>query len=100
MAEREEQNNGESVTNPGISAAIQDMVSAIRENNRGNYQENAEDRVLRIQGEFRKSKSPVFKGTIDPMIAEEWSRQMKRSLMNKRIPEDLHVIIASTYLEG
>lgn len=85
MVEREEQHNGESVTNSGILAAIQDMARAIRENNIGNHQENAEDRVLKIQGEVHKSKPLGFKGTTDPMIAKEWSRQMKRSLTNKRI---------------
>ena len=100
MEEFGSHSNVEIGNNFGIIAAIQDMANAIQNNHGGAPPENAEDRVLRIQGEFRKSKPPVFKGSTDPMIAEEWVRQMKRSLTNKRIPEDLQVTVACTYLEG
>lgn len=85
-------------SNSGVIAAIQEMANAIRGNN--NHQENAESRVMRIQGEFRKSRPPVFRGIMDPMIAEEWLRQITRSMNNQKVPEDLKVTIACTYLEG
>ncbi|XP_062012531.1 uncharacterized protein LOC133729070 [Rosa rugosa] len=96
----EEQHKGVVSSNMEVIAAIQDMASAIRENHNGNHQEGNEERVMRIQGEFRKARPPIFKGTLDPMIAEEWLRQMKRTLNNQKVPEDLKVIISSTYLEG
>lgn len=81
-------------------AAIQDMAKAIRDNNREYRQDDTEDRVLRIQGEFRKYRPPIFKGKPNPMVAEEWIRQMKRKLNNQGIPEELKVDVACTYLEG
>lgn len=84
--------------NDGVVAAILEMANAIRE---GNHRaEDEEGKVMRIQGEFRKSKPLVFKGLPDPIMAEEWLRQMKRKMTNQRIPENLRVTIASTYLEG
>ncbi|XP_070660658.1 uncharacterized protein [Malus domestica] len=89
-------NNG----NAEVVAAILDMANAIRESNRGFNVESEAERVMKIHGEFRKSRPPVFKGVSDPMVAEEWIRQIKRSMTNQRIPEELRVSIASTYLEG
>lgn len=96
----EEQHKGEVSSNLDVIAAIQEMASAIRENRNGNHQEGNEERVMRIQGEFRKARPPIFKGILDPMVAEEWLRQMKRTLNNQKVPEDLKVIVACTYLES
>ncbi|XP_062029239.1 uncharacterized protein LOC133745201 [Rosa rugosa] len=85
-------------SNSAVIAAIQDMANAIRGGN-NNHQEDTGNRVMRIQGEFRKSRPPVFKGKMDPMMAEEWLRQIT-SMNNQRVPKDLKVIIACTYLEG
>lgn len=87
-------------SNSGVIAAIQDMAKAIRDNSREYHREDAEDKVLRIQGEFRKCRPPIFKGKPNPMVAEEWIRQMKRKLINQGIPEEFKVVIACTYLEG
>ncbi|XP_040365116.1 uncharacterized protein LOC121048850 [Rosa chinensis] len=96
-----EQQSNDMNGNAGVILAIQDMASAIRQNNSGDHHDsNAEERVMRIQGAFRKAKPPIFKGTLDPMVAEEWLLQMKRSMNNQRIPDDLKVTIACTYLEG
>ncbi|KAM1463330.1 hypothetical protein ACFX1Q_047340 [Malus domestica] len=89
-------NNG----NAEVVTAILDMANAIRESNRGFNVESEAERVMKIHGEFRKSRPPVFKGVSDPMVAEEWIRQIKRSMTNQRIPEELRVSIGSTYLEG
>ncbi|XP_062013812.1 uncharacterized protein LOC133730194 [Rosa rugosa] len=82
----------------GVLEAIQDMASAIRKNN-NSQQEDAGGRFMRIQGEFCKCQPPIFKGVPDPMAAEEWIRQIKRKLKNQRVPEELKVEIACTYLE-
>nr|XP_011459357.1 PREDICTED: uncharacterized protein LOC105349937 [Fragaria vesca subsp. vesca] len=96
----EEQHKGEVSSSIDVVDAIQDMASVIRENRNGNHLEDSEERVMRIQGEFRKARPPMFKGALDPMIAEEWLRQMKRTLNNQKVPEDLKVIVACTYLES
>ncbi|CAL9016943.1 unnamed protein product [Prunus brigantina] len=97
MAESGNEFNG----NAGVILAIQDMASAIRENsNQDHRHETEEDRVMRIQGQFRKTKPTIFKGEPNPMAAEEWLRQIKRKMDNQRIPEDIRVVIACTYLEG
>ncbi|KAL6125409.1 hypothetical protein ACLB2K_073468 [Fragaria x ananassa] len=84
--------------NGGVIAAIQDMANAIRGNN--NHQEDVGSRVMRIQGEFQKPRPLVCKGIMDSMKAEEWLRQITRSMNNQIISEDLKVTIACTYLEG
>ncbi|CAL8153028.1 unnamed protein product [Prunus armeniaca] len=77
------------------------MASAIRENsNQDHRHETEEDRVMRIQGQFRKTKPTIFKGEPNPMAAEEWLRQIKRKMDNQRILADIRVVIACTYLEG
>lgn len=87
----------------GMVAAIGEMVNVIKEMNenyRGRQHGNEGDRLMLIQGEFRKTRPPVFKGEPDPMVAEEWLRQIKRRMANQGVPEDLMVSIACTYLEG
>ncbi|XP_016647093.1 PREDICTED: uncharacterized protein LOC107880328 [Prunus mume] len=97
MAEFGNEFNG----NVGVILAIQDMTSAIRENsNQDRHHETKEDRVMRIQGQFCKTKPTIFKGELNPMAAEEWFRQTTRKMDNQRIPEDIRVVIACTYLEG
>ncbi|CAL2257126.1 unnamed protein product [Prunus armeniaca] len=87
--------------NAGVILAIQDMASAIRENSNQDHRHETEvDRVMRIQGQFCKTKPTIFKGEPNPMAAEEWLRQIKRKMDNQRIPEDIRVVIACTYLEG
>ncbi|CAL9019208.1 unnamed protein product [Prunus brigantina] len=77
------------------------MSSTIRENSHQDHRHETEEaRVMRIQGQFRKTKPTIFKGEPNPMVAEEWLRQIKRKMDNQRIPEDIRVVIACTYLEG
>ncbi|CAB4320098.1 unnamed protein product [Prunus armeniaca] len=97
MAESRNKFNG----NVGVILAIQDMASVIRENsNQDRRHEIEEDRVMRIQGEFHKTKPTIFKGEPNPRVAKEWLRQIKRKMDNQRIPEDIRVVIACIYLEG
>ncbi|CAB4294395.1 unnamed protein product [Prunus armeniaca] len=103
MAGVEGQNENDVSDSMRIMLAIQDMASAIRKTNQQNHephQETQDDRIMRIQGEFRKTRPPVFKGDPNPMAAEEWLRQMKRKMNEQRVPGNLKVTIASTYLEG
>ncbi|BBG93435.1 hypothetical protein Prudu_001444 [Prunus dulcis] len=87
--------------NVGVVLAIQDMASAIRENsNQDRRLETEEDRVMRIEGQFRKTKPTIFKGEPNPMASEEWLGQIKRKMDKQRIPEDIKVVIVCTYLEG
>lgn len=51
----------------GVIAAIHDMTNAIR----GQSTEDEVGRVMRIQREFRHSQPPIFKGTPEPLVAEE-----------------------------
>ncbi|CAB4289740.1 unnamed protein product [Prunus armeniaca] len=97
MAESRNKFNG----NVGVILAIQDMALVIRENsNQDRRHEIEEDRVMRTQGEFHKTKPTIFKGEPNPRVAKEWLRQIKRKMDNQRIPEDIRVVIACTYLEG
>lgn len=91
---------GHNNDNSGVIEAIQEMASAIRKNNNDHHQEDFGERVMRIQGEFRKCQPPIFNGVPDPMAAEEWIRQIRRKLNNQKVPEELKVDIACTYLEG
>lgn len=91
---------GHNNDNSGVIEAIQEMASAIRKNNNDHHQEDFGERVMRIQGEFRKCQPPIFNGVPDPMAAEEWIRQIKIKLNNQKVPEELKVDIACTYLEG
>ncbi|XP_016648315.1 PREDICTED: uncharacterized protein LOC103327202 [Prunus mume] len=103
MAGVEGQNENDVSDSMRIMLAIQDMASAIRETNQQNHephQETQDDQIMRIQGEFRKTRPPVFKGDPNPMAAEEWLRQIKRKMNEQRVPGNLKVTIASTYLEG
>ncbi|XP_021801634.1 uncharacterized protein LOC110745800, partial [Prunus avium] len=101
MAGIEGQNENDVSDSMRIMLAIQDMASAIREtNNHEPHHETQDDQIMRIQGEFRKTRPPVFKGDPNPMVAEEWLRQMRRKMNEQRVPENLKVTIASTYLEG
>ncbi|KAI5335495.1 hypothetical protein L3X38_025628 [Prunus dulcis] len=48
------------------------MASAICETNQHNHkphQETQDDQIMRIQGEFRKTRPPMFKGDPNPMAA-------------------------------
>ena len=86
-----------------VLLAIHDMASAIRETSQHNHEphdETESDQIMRIQGEFRKTRLSIFKGDLNPMQAEEWLRQIKRKLNDQRVLENLKVIIACTYLEG
>ncbi|XP_021830989.1 uncharacterized protein LOC110771064 [Prunus avium] len=101
MAGIEGQNENDVSDSMRIMLAIQDMASTIREtNNHEPHQETQDDQIMRIQGEFRKTRPPVFKGDPNPMVAEEWLRQMRRKMNEQRVPGNLKVTIASTYLEG
>ncbi|KAM2168796.1 hypothetical protein ACFX1Q_038204 [Malus domestica] len=81
--------------------AIQDMATTFREsNNQDRHHETEENRVMRIQGEFCKTKPTIFSGEPNTIAAEEWLRQMKRKMDNQKVPEDVRVIVACTYLEG
>ncbi|XP_050142171.1 uncharacterized protein LOC126618121 [Malus sylvestris] len=95
--------NGMNYNNMEVLLAIHDMASAIRETNQHNHEphEGTEnDQIMRIQGEFRKTRPSIFKGDPNPMQAEEWLRQIKRKLNDQRVPENLKVTVACTYLEG
>ncbi|CAB4263275.1 unnamed protein product [Prunus armeniaca] len=103
MAGVEGQNENDASDSMRIMLDIQDMASAIRETNQHNHeshQETQDDQIRRIQGEFRKTRPPVFKGDANPMAAEEWLRQIMRKMNEQRVPENLKVTIASTYLKG
>ncbi|CAL9009884.1 unnamed protein product [Prunus brigantina] len=79
MAESGNEFNG----NAGVILAIQDMASAIRENsNQDCRRETEEEQVMKIQGQFRKTKPTIFKGEPNPMAAEEWLRQIKIKMDN------------------
>lgn len=80
--------------NCGVVADIQDMVSAIGGNN-NNHQEDAENRVMGLQGEFGKSRPLVLRGIMDPMIAEEWLCHIT-SMNYQKVHKDLNMAICHT----
>ena len=98
MAGVPEQQNHNANGNDVVVAAILEMAKAIREGSHRTEDESG--KIMRIQRDFRKSKPPIFKGLPDPIMAEEWLRQMKRKMNNLKVPGNLRVVIASTYLEG
>ncbi|CAL8089945.1 unnamed protein product [Prunus armeniaca] len=103
MAGVEGQNENDVSDSMRIMLVIQDMASAIREKNQHNHephQETQDYQIMRIQGEFHKTRPPVFKGDPNPMVAEEWLRQMRRKMNEQRVPGNLKVTTASTYSEG
>ncbi|CAB4278758.1 unnamed protein product [Prunus armeniaca] len=103
MAGLEGQNENDVSDSMRIMLAIQDMAFVIRETNQHNHkphQETQDDQIMRIQGEFRKTRPPVFKSDPNPMAAKEWLRQIWRKMNEQRVPGNLKVTIAFTYLEG
>ncbi|KAB2608376.1 hypothetical protein D8674_011544 [Pyrus ussuriensis x Pyrus communis] len=83
--------NGMNNNNMEVLLTIHDMASSIRETNQHNHEPHEEtksDQIMRIQGEFRKTRPSIFKGDLNPMQAEEW------------VPKNLKVTITCTYLEG
>ncbi|KAM0956511.1 hypothetical protein ACFX13_025386 [Malus domestica] len=55
---------------------------------------------MRIQSEFHKTQPSVFRGDPNPMQAEKLLSQIRRNMNDQRVPENLKVTIACTYLKG
>ena len=49
-------------------------------------------------GRFQKMNPPIFEGTVDTKVAENWIRTIERIFSYGRIPEDCKVSCASFYL--
>lgn len=76
------------------------MATTIKESNdQDRHYETEENRVIKIQGEFHEAKRTIFSGEPNPITMEEWLRQIKRTMDNQEVLEDVRGVVACTYLE-
>ena len=86
------------------SKLIQDMVRGrvgAHENVPAERQGGGRDQGAMMSLErFRKLGPPTFQGTVDPMVAEAWLRQMEKIFVAMGCNDDQRLILASFVLQG
>lgn len=67
-------------------------------NDQAHQQRVEENRIARIHAKFLSKQPPTFTGELNPTVAEDWLVEMKKMMEKHKVPDDLKVRIACSYL--